>query len=161
MRLGGSLFGGCVPRGLLCRGGDVAIGFGAMHHGIGDPLGAVAPFVAGPLALGVEIGFFVRWKAFDLGLVQIGFKIVVMFCRGAQAFGGDEELLAGKPAAGIDDDVADVSGGMIENNIVDFAQLLVVQAIKMRAANIISCVRNAGVFQGAVVGHLFLLGFVM
>jgi hypothetical protein len=46
---------------------------------------------------------------------------------------------------------------MVKNDIVDLAQLLVVQAIQMRAANIVGRVRDAGVFQSAVVCHFFLL----
>ena len=44
---------------LLGRRSDVAVGFRAVHHGIGDPLGTVAPFVASPLTFRIKIGFVV------------------------------------------------------------------------------------------------------
>src|SRR5260221_2940224 len=117
-----------------------------MHHGIGHPFRAVAAFIIGPLAFGIEIRLLVWWKALDLTFVQADLEVVVMLCRGAQAFRGNDELLGRKPASSIDDDVVDDSGGMVEDNVIDLAQLFVVQAIEMRAANILSSVRNARAF---------------
>jgi hypothetical protein len=125
--------GGCSLRdgisdGLLGRGSDVAIGFRAMHHRIGDPLRAVATFIAGPLAFGIEIRFVVGWKAFDLALIEIRIEGIAVFRRDPQGQGGNEELLAGEPAAGVDDDLVlvDIATGMVKYHILDLAQLLVV-----------------------------------
>jgi hypothetical protein len=41
---------------------DVAVGFRAVHHGIGDPLGTAAPFVASPLTFRIKIGFVIWGK---------------------------------------------------------------------------------------------------
>jgi hypothetical protein len=42
---------------------------------------------------------------------------------------------------------------MVKYHILDLAQLLVVQTIQMRAADIISSVCDASVFQSALVRH--------
>lgn len=135
------------------RGSDVAICFRVMHHGIGDPLRAVATFVAGPLAFRIEIRFVVGWKAFDLALIEIRLEGIAVFRRDPQGQAGNEELLAREPAAGVDDDIVDIATAMVKYHILDLAQLLVVQTIQMRAADIISSVRDACVFQSALVGH--------
>ena len=53
-----------------------------------------------------------------------------MFRRDPQGQGGNEELLAGEPAAGVDDDIVDIATGMVKYHILDVAQLLVVQTFK-------------------------------
>ena len=58
-----------------------------MHHGIRDPVRAVATFVAGPLAFGIEIRFVVGWKAFDLALIEIRLEGIAVFRRDPQGHG--------------------------------------------------------------------------
>src|SRR5579862_3976639 len=87
------ILGDQVPRFLQSRRSDIAISFGAMHHGISDPLGAVPALVPGPLTFRFQIRFVIGRKALNLALVEAGLKIIFMLSRGAQAFSGNEELL--------------------------------------------------------------------
>ena len=83
-----------------------------MHYRVSDPFGAVLAFVIIPLAFGLQVRFVIRRKTFHLLFCKIHLKIVIVFCGGVQLLSGHNELLAGQPAAGIDDDVANVPGSM-------------------------------------------------
>jgi len=111
-----------------------------VHYRVSDPFGAVLAFVIIPLAFGLQVRFVIRRKTFHLLFCKIHLKIVIVFCGGVQLLSGHDELLAGQPAAGIDDDVANVPGSMIENHVIDFPKFLVIRSIKMRSANVFRCV---------------------
>jgi len=69
-------------------------------------------FVARPLTFGVKIRFIVGWEAFGLALIQIRLESLSCLAE-ARRPSRNEELLAGEPAARVDDDIADVSCGMV------------------------------------------------
>src|ERR1700686_4920672 len=78
---------------LLGGRSDVAVGFRAVHHGIGDPLGTAAPFVATPLTFRIKIGFVIWGETFYLALIRVCFEIIVMPGEACSASAGTMNFL--------------------------------------------------------------------
>src|SRR5690242_6081164 len=108
---------------------DVAVRAFPMLHRSVMPCSLVALLVILPSVVIANVIFVIGWEGFDLLLGCVDLEIVLVFRRADQPLGWDDELLAGKPSAGIDHNVANIPGCVVEDHVVDLAQLLVVTPV--------------------------------
>jgi len=78
---------------------------------------------------------------------------------GTYAIGRDEELFCAQPATGVDHQIGHISRRVIEDDIVDLAEFVVIQAIERGSAYIFSPIRKLVGSQTSVVRHILLRRF--
>src|SRR5262249_50294874 len=89
-----------------------------------------------PLFFGRKRRSVIWRKAFDLFLCQVHQEVVFVLQRGPYLLRRNDEPFAGEPTAGVHDDEYDPSGRLVKNYVVNLAQLLIIEPIDLRAANV-------------------------
>lgn len=84
-----------------------------------------------PFVFRIQIGFVVGRETLDLFLVYVNEESVVVLWRNLQPVRRYKEFLARKPATSVNHHIANAAGGMIEDHVFNFAQLLVISAINL------------------------------
>jgi hypothetical protein len=64
-------------------------------------------------------------------------EVVGVLNRLAKLIRRHDELLAGQPSSGVDHDVANSAGRVIENDIIDLAELLVIEPVDLGASDVV------------------------
>ena len=93
----------------------------------------VLPLVALPGFRRLECLFVVRWKFSNASFRQIS-KVILVLGISMNELGRYDELMVPQPTAGIDYGLLDESIAMVENSVVNSAQVFVVRAVQLGAA---------------------------
>src|SRR6185312_190536 len=138
---------------LVWRRGYDPSGALVIHHGAGLPAFLVTFFVVGKVRLGFQVLLVVFRKHLNAFLVQLSVEPVFLVAVWLNSIGRYQKLLTAQPPAGINHNVANVAGGMIENHVVNFAEFFVIDPVNFGSANVF-CIFKLCFAQDAVVRHV-------
>src|SRR5690349_7379567 len=114
---------------------------------------AIVAFVTLPALLILKIAFVVGRQCFDLLLRKIGKVFVFFVAARANALRSNEKMLACEPSASVDHDVPELASGVIEDYVVDLAELLVIASIQSSTADVVSLIVKAEIAQSPQMSH--------
>src|SRR4051812_34524723 len=114
---------------------------------------AISRFVVVPIFFVANKAVFVFREALNLFLGEVTGEIGVVALVGVYAIGGNQELIAAQPSAGIYHEVLDHSPRMIEDNVVYLSEFLVATAVKRCAADVIYISLELEIAQCTQVRH--------
>src|SRR5262249_34398633 len=125
-RLAGSTQRFPVALHLLRCGSDVAISFGAVHHRIGFPFRAILLLVSVPAFPRRKVVFFIGRESLNLFLGETRNEGALMLGGIVNLAGRQNKFLCAQPSTGIHYEIIYVSARVIENDIVDLAELFII-----------------------------------